>query len=208
MSATITAIDARRTDQRKQSGLYNPYWITSAELGGIMYGTSQTVPIDTYHGNAAVLFDFPYAGRVTQVHQVVVQITQLFAASGGAATLTVGWGTIPLATSIAPGINGTLTFTSTDNAYVLAADVTMGTVGYYTPTSNHTSAWLTSAYGGTVSAAASQFILGVDGDTGPVFCVALFLIDATGSSVITSGRVRVHMLISEFPGEPIANRQS
>lgn len=179
--ATVACVDYRRTDQRKNV-LFNPYWISSAEMAPAADGSEDL---------ASLLFSFPVAGRLTIVHQVMFQVTTVFTVGAGAAVCTVGLGTIA---TDAVTTGGDVTTVDVDS-YILTADITFGTTGYYMPVTAHTSTWLTSAYGGTVTNLASQFIVGA-ATTVPV--VVAYFSNAGGA--ITGGKARFHMLISEVPG--------
>ena len=178
--ATVACIDYRRTDQRVNV-LENPYWITSGEMDGV-----------AAEDLASILFSFPKADELTIVHQVIFEVTTVFTVGAGAAVCTVGIGTIAT-DAITTG--GDVTTVDVD-AYILTADITFSTAGYYMPLTSHTSAWLTSAYGGTVTNAPSQFIVGA-ATTVPV--VAAYFSNAGGD--ITAGKARFHMLISKVPGK-------
>lgn len=178
--ADVTVIDYRRTDLRKNI-LFNPYWITSAEMVGA-----------DAEDKAAVMFSFPTAGRMTIVHQVMFQVTTVFTVDAGAAVCTVGLST--LATN-AVTTGGVATTVDADS-YMLTTQITFGTAGYYMPVTATTSTWLTSAYGGTVTALASQFITGA---ATTVPAVTAYFSNAGGA--ILTGKARFHMLISEVPGK-------
>jgi hypothetical protein len=179
MADAAAVLDYRRTDQRKNV-LANPYWITSGEMDG-----AAAEDLDT------VLFSFPVAGRLTIVHAVMFQVTTVFTVSAGAAVCTVGIGTIATDTVTTGGAATTVTA----NAYILTTDITFGTAGYYMPVTAHHGAWIISAMEGTVTNAASQYIVGA-ASTVPV--VIAYFSNAGGA--ISTGKARFHMLISEVPG--------
>lgn len=178
--STVTAIDYRRSDLRKNV-LENPYWITSSEVIGV-----------DSEDKAAILFSFPHVDRVTMVHEVIIQVTQGFTVGAGAALCTVGIGS--LATDdITTG--GVVTDVDQDS-YILTASITVATAGYYPPISASTSTWLTSQKGGTITLLGSQFIVGA-ATAVPVICA--YMSNAGGA--ITAGRIRAHFMISELPGK-------
>jgi len=178
--ADVTAIDYRRTDLRKNV-LENPYWITSSEVVGV-----------DAEDKAAMLFSFPNAGRITLVHEVLIQVTEAFTVDAGAALCTVGLGS--LATDIIT-TGGVVTDIDQDS-YILTASITVGTIGYYAPLTASASTWLTSQKGGTQTALASQFIKGA---TTTVPCICAYISNAGGA--ITAGKIRAHFLVSEIPGK-------
>jgi hypothetical protein len=178
--STVTAIDYRRSDLRKNV-LENPYWITSAEVNGV---ASEDL--------AAILFSFPHAGRLTMVHEVIIQVTEGFTVGAGAALCTVGMGTIAT-DDITTG--GVVTDVDAD-AFILTASITVATAGYYMPLSASTSTWLTSQKGGTITNVVGQFIVGA-ATAVPVVCA--YISNAGGA--ITAGKIRAHFLISELPGK-------
>ena len=165
--------DWRRTDLRSNV-LETPYWITS----GLVVGA-------TAEDKENCLFSFPTAGLITIVHEVVLQVVVALTSSTG---ITIGSGT--LATD-AVTTGGTLTNVDADE-YLLAADITVGTPGFYGPVTAHTSDWLTAAAAKTY--AAPRFITGAATTVPVVYAVC------TNTGTITAGSFRVHMLISNIPG--------
>lgn len=173
--ATVTMIDYRRTDLRRQT-LENPFWMTSGEVDGV-----------AAEDLASVLFSFPVASQVIIVHEICIQITTAFTVGAGAAVGTLGVGT--LATNLIT-TGGDVTTVDVDD-FMVTADVTWGTAGYYWPTNG--SDFLTAKAAGSVSG--PVVITGAE-TTVPV--IALYLSNAGGA--ITAGKCRVHALISVLPG--------
>lgn len=178
--STGTMLDLRRTDLRTNV-LMNPYWITSAELNS------------DADDQDAVFFSFPitksvspgYGTNLILIHQVAFEVTTDFA--GGTIALTIGQGSIATDDITTAG-----TVTDVDvDMYILSADITTGTAGWYLPTTGNTSAWLTDSAAGTFT----TDITIVPADA-TVLCVTGYL---TSDAAITAGAGRVHMLISEIP---------
>jgi hypothetical protein len=170
-------IDYRRTDQRT-SVLETPFWLTSGEVDG---AASEDL--------AAMLFSFPVASRHIVVHEILVQITTVFAVSAGAVVMTLGTGTIPLETSTT---GCTVTDSDVDEMIADGAtDVTFATLGYYEP---RTGDFATAKAAGLLNDK-SVLIVGV---AAAVPTVCMYLSNAGGA--ISSGKLRVHMLISNVPG--------
>lgn len=170
--STVTAIDYRRTDQRKQV-LENPFWITSGE-----------VSVVDAKDKAAILFSFPYPGRVTLVHEICLQITE--ACTGGTPAGLVGTGTIAT-NDVTTG--GNVTDVDQDD-YIATDAVTWGTLGYYYP---GTCDFITAKAAGTLTG--PTVIVGA-ASTVPV--IAAY---CTNVGTPTAGKFRVHVLISEIPGK-------
>lgn len=173
--ATVACIDYRRTDQRKNV-LYNPYWITSGEVGGV-----------ACEDLAALLFSFPVASRVTIVHEICLQITEAFTVGAGAALTTVGTGSIA---TDAVTTAGNVTTVDVDD-FIVSADITFTTLGYYWPVNGCD--FLTAKAAGSISGPVA--IVGA-ATTVPV--IVAYPSNAGGA--ITAGKFRVHALISELPG--------
>jgi hypothetical protein len=179
---TGTILDLRRTDLRTNV-LENPYWITSAEI---------TPDCDDQD---AVLFSFPitksispgYGNNLIFIHQVAFEITTAFA--GGTVALDIGQGS--LATD-AVTTGGTVTDVDPD-MYLLDADITLGTKGWYLPTSGHTTAWLTD-----IAAKTFTTNITITPADATVLAVVAYL---TSTDTITAGAARFHMLISELPSD-------
>jgi hypothetical protein len=172
MAASTITNDVRRTDLR--TNVYEtPYWITSGDLG-------QTK-------GAIVAFSFPTAGLITFVLGFVVQITTAYTAGS---TFTVGTGTLALDTTTTAG---DVEIVDVDE-YILAADVTATTAGYYGPTTGTGSDWLTARV--AYSYAAPLIITGVASVTVP--CVYATLANA---GAVSAGAARIHMLITNVPGK-------
>jgi hypothetical protein len=170
-----TALDYRKADLRKNV-LFNPYWITSDEVVGV-----------AAEDLASILFSFPASQGLVLVHEVCLQITTAFTVGAGAAVGLVGTGTIAT-DAITSG--GEVTTVDADD-YMVTADVTWGTLGYYWPVTGCD--FLTAKAAGSISG--PVLIVGAD-TTVPV--VTLSLSNAGGA--ITAGKCRVHMLISHVPG--------
>lgn len=168
-----TMIDLRRTDLRDMA-YQVPYWISSARMIGA-----------DCEDLGACLFSFPKAGQIIFIQEVVLQVEVAFTAG---TVLTIGSATIAtddITTS------GTITNVDADE-YLLNADLTLGTPGYYGPTTATGSDWLTGAVAMTY--AAPRFILGA---ASTVPCVYALFSHAT---TILAGAARLHMLITRIPG--------
>jgi hypothetical protein len=173
--ADVACVDYRRADQRVNV-LENPFWITSGEVIGV-----------TCEDLSALLFSFPVASRVTIVHEICIQVTTLFTVGADATVGTLGLGTIAT-DAITTG--GNVTTVDVDD-FLVTADVTWGTVGYYWPVTGCD--WLTAKAAGTMAAPAV-----IVGAAATVPVIALYLSNAGGA--ITAGKCRVHALISNLPG--------
>ena len=170
--ATVTAIDYRRTDERNHVWL-NPYWISS----GVMVGAD-------CEDKGAILFSFPKVKKFC-IEQVVLQVIVGFTSN---TVITIGSGT--LATDgVTTG--GDITIVDADE-YLLNADITIATAGWYGPTTANTSDWLTAKVAGTHAA---PYIL-----TGAATTVPVVYATMTNSGTIAAGTARLHMLITEIPG--------
>lgn len=165
--------DWRRTDLRTNV-LETPYWITSAECLGATCEDAENV-----------VFSFPTPGLVTIIHELILQVVSPLTAG---TTITVGSGT--LATDLIT-TGGVCTNVDVDE-YLLAADITVGTAGFYGPVTAHTSDWLTAAAAKTY--AAPRFIVGADTTVPVIYFVC------TNAATILSGSLRIHALISNIPG--------
>lgn len=169
----MAMVDWRRTDLRTNV-LETPYWISSALCTGPECEDGENV-----------VFSFPKAGLITIVHELVLQVVVALTAS---TVITVGSGTIAT-DDVTTG--GTCTNVDVDE-YLLAADITVGTPGFYGPVTAHTSDWLTAAAAGTF--AAPRFI------TGAATTVPVIYFVCTNTGTITAGSLRIHALISNIPG--------
>jgi hypothetical protein len=169
-----TMLDLRRTDLR-DSVYASPYWISSGRI-------SATDPIKD---KGAVLFSFPKAGQIILIHEVVFQVEVVFTAG---TTCTIGSGSIA---TEAITTDGTVTNVDVDE-YMLAADITLTTLGYYGPTTGTGSDWLTTTVSHTY--AAPRFILGAAATVPVVYTVV------TNAGAIAAGAGRLHMLITNIPG--------
>ena len=170
--ATVTAIDYRRTNQRTQV-LENPFWISSGLVDPV-----------AAEDKAAILFSFPKAGVVTIVHEICIQVVTAVTGTTPAGTLGVG----TLATN-AVTTGGVVTTVDVDD-FIVTADVTWATPGYYWPTNG--SDFLTAKAAGSISGPVP--IVGA-ATTVPAIC--LYMSDA---GTLTAGAVRVHALVSVLPG--------
>lgn len=131
---------------------------------------------------ANILFSFPGEGKYFIVHEIVVQI--LTGLTGGS-VITVGWGTIPLETSVTGA-----TFTNADrDAFILPAQITAATPGFYGPTS---SVFVTAKAANTW--AVPRIIVGADAGVRCIYC------SVANAAAITAGNFRVHALITKIPG--------
>jgi hypothetical protein len=170
--STITAIDYRRTDVRSHTWL-NSWWITSA----IMVGAD-------CEDKGAILFSFPKVKKYF-VEQVVVQITTAFTAS---TTLNIGSGTIAT-DAITTG--GDVTIVDEDE-YLLSADLTVATIGWYGSTTANTSDWLAAKILG--SYVAPYTITGAASTTPVIYA------SWANAGTILAGKARVHVMLTEVPG--------
>jgi hypothetical protein len=175
-------LDLRRTDLRTNV-LENPYWITSAEI---------TPACDDQD---AVLFSFPitksvspgYGNNLIFIHQVALEIVTAFA--GGTVALDIGQGSLATDAVTTAGI-----VTDVDpDMYLLNADITLGTKGWYLPTTGKTSAWLTD-----IAAKTFTTDITITPADATVLAVVAYL---TSSDTITAGAARFHMLVSELPSD-------
>ena len=173
---TVACVDYRRTDLRTNV-LENPFWITS----GLVVGA-------TAEDKGALLFSFPYAGRVIFIDEVLVQVvTGLTAAT----TIDVGYGTIATEAAVT-GDN--ITYSGTSDSFITNTDIGVVANTVYGATVGTGSTWLTLKASGAYTV--PRRILGV-ASTGPVPCI--FALTAN-SGTIAAGTYRVHMLISLLPG--------
>jgi len=169
----VAMVDYRRPDLRTNV-LTNPYWISS---GLIVGGDSE----DKY----AVLFSFPRAGSVCRVLDVCFQVVVPFTAG-----TTCDIGTCTLATDdITTG--GVATLVDADD-FLLNADLTIGTAGYYFATTAHTSDWLTMKAANSGALPFTQ--------VGAITNVPAIMATFANAATILAGKARVHMLIVELPG--------
>ena len=170
---TTTIIDYRRTDLR--SHVHDtPYWISS----GLMFGPD-------CEDKAALCFSFPTAGKITIIQAVVFQVVVAFTSS---TLIHVARGT--LATD-AVTTAGVVTEVTADG-FMLHEDITVGTAGYYGPTTSNTSAWLTARAAFTWTAPLYL--------TGAASTVPAVYVTMTNSGTIAAGYGRLHMLITNVPG--------
>lgn len=178
--ATGTGLDLRRSDLRSNV-LENPYWITSGSLA------PAADDLD------AIFFSFPvtgigyapgYGNNIIVVHDFLFEVVTGFA--GGTLALTIGLG------SIATDNVVTTVTDITVNNFILSADITIATPGFYGPTTGNTSAWLTAKAAGMTFGTATH----ITPADATVICVTGYL---TSDAAITAGAGRVHMMISEVP---------
>jgi hypothetical protein len=167
-----TGIDYRRSDLRTNV-LANPFWISSS-----------LVDMVAAQSKAAMLFSFPTASRITLVHEICVQV--VVACAGGTQSGTLGSGS--LATD-AITTAGTVTDVDVDE-YMVTADVTWGTIGYYFPTNG--SDFLTAKAAGSLTDCAK-----ITGAATTVPCICIY---PASTTTTTEGHVIVHALISHLPG--------
>jgi hypothetical protein len=166
--------DIRRTDLR-DSVYASPYWITSGKVLGA-----------DIKDKSVCFFSFPVAGKITLIHEVVFQVTTVFTAGTSG---TIGSGTIATDDITTLGV---LTNVDVDE-YILAADMTLTSEGYYGPDTGHTSDWLTQVAAGSYTA--PRFIVGAAATVPVVYAVL------TSAGAITAGVGVLHMLISNIPGK-------
>lgn len=173
--ATKLIQEYRRNDQRRY--IYQPYWITSAEVDHADFPNDET--------ECGLMFSFPAAKYGTShilIEKVGVEITEVWA--GGSITIDVGRYT--LATDdVTQG--GVMTIVDYDDL-VPTADITSGTAAYYPAL---TGDWITAAL--LMTCGADVTIVPADAT---VPCVGLYV---TTNSTTTSGKARVHMMITEIP---------
>ena len=173
--ATVEMLDLRRTDLRSNV-LETPYWITSS-------------PVDweTAEDLAAVIFSFPEVKKYF-IHQMVCEVTEELA--GGTPATTIGIGT--MATD-AVTTGGDVTTVDLDEYF---SNTEVGTaVGIKLPASTvdigaaHVANALTSA-----TASAEMLIQGA---ATTVPCIVVYM---SSNTSLTAGTLKVHILISDFPG--------
>jgi hypothetical protein len=168
-------VDYRRMDQRRY--IYQPYWITSAEVVGLTLGSDET--------KVAILFSFPkaqYGSSLILIEKVCFQVTEIFA--GG--TITTALGSYTLATDLITTA-GAATIVDADE-YIEETDITHGTVGTYFAL---TGDWITAKK--LATELTPVFITPSDTD---VPAVGFYL---TTDGTLTTGKGRAHMLITEVP---------
>jgi hypothetical protein len=173
--ATKVVKDYRRRDQRRY--IYQPYWISSAEVRGLDIGSDES--------KVALCFSFPaaqYGSSIILIEKCVIQIVEAFA--GGTVTVEVGSWT--LATDLVTD-GGVATIVDVDD-YIESADVTHGTPGYYFAA---TGDWITAKLLKTEGAVCR--IVPAD-STVPAIGV-----DITTDGTLTGGKCRLHFLITEIP---------
>lgn len=172
MATSTAVLDYRRPDLRTNV-LQNPYWISSALVG---FNISSKY---------AVVFQWPTAGTKTLVYAVCLQIVTAYVTATSA---WVGFGTTDVP-DIVPA-STTLTYDASTGDYILTADITTGTAGFYGPTTANTSTWLTARL--TDTWASPNLITGAATTTPCVF--------VSMGGTLTAGACRVHMLIADVPG--------
>ena len=168
-------VDYRRMDQRRY--IYQPYWITSAEVLALTLGSDET--------KVAIVFAFPAAQYGTNkiiIEKICFQVTTLFA--GGTQTIEVG--SYTLATDIIT-TGGAATIVDA-NEYIEHGSITHGTAGLYFPVAGD---WIVQKL--LMREAAPVIITPAD-TTVPAVGVYL-----TDDATATAGKGRVHMLITEVP---------
>lgn len=170
-TVSITA-DYRYTDNRKKR-FPTPYWITSG-----------AITIATVKATYGLLLSFPVANDRILVEQVVCQIT-----TGATAGTTLLVGLCTLATdAVTTGGVGT---TVDDDEFILAADITATSAGFYAPTTANTSDWLTAKIAGSWAA---PYLI-----TGAASTVPAVMVTSANAGAISAGVARVHMLIRRVP---------
>jgi hypothetical protein len=153
--------DKRRTDVRVPVNS-EPFWFTSSII------TTADVNID------AVLADFKALDGTFIILSAGVEIIEAF---DGTASLTVGLGTMATPTI------GTVTYTD-PNRFIISADVTESTVGYYSQVGSQLATDL--------GVGKAEVIKGADTTVPVVYAV----MTATNPTV---GKARVHLLLSKVP---------
>ena len=170
--ANTDVIDYRRTDVRSNT-LWNPYWITSAEIDEA-----------DCEDKTAILFSFPATkyGNLLIVEKICIQITEAMATG----TEAVDVGLFTLATD-AVTTGGVCTVTDQDE-YIKTADVTCDTLGTYWAA---TSDWLT-----VRASAIEDAVTLITPADATVQCIGAFM---SSNTTLTAGKARVHALILEVP---------
>lgn len=168
----MAILDVRRTDLRG-SIFSSPYWITSGDL------------VPAADDAEAVLFSFPAAkyGAIVQMHEAMVEVIDVF--DGTSVDALIGNGTMPLETTTTGG-----TCTGTDpNSLFETGDVDLTAAGY------------TYVSGGTFFTAQAAFTRadGVSLITPADSAVPVIFVSLTASTAITTGKARLHLLISNLP---------
>ena len=174
--ATKIIIDYRREDQNRL--IYQPYWITSAEIDSADFAVDES--------ECGLVFSFPaakYGDSQIIIKECCFQVTELFA--GGTITVDVGSYTIPLETTTTGGL---MTIIDADD-YVPTADITYATAANYWAASGD---WLAIA-----TANAEAFPSLIDPVDATVQAVGVYLTNDGAS--YTTGKGRVHMLVAEVP---------
>lgn len=176
MATATIANDVRRTDLRANV-FETPYWITSGDLAKTK--------------GVIVAFSFDTVGKVTLVHNFVVQIETAYSAGS---TFTVGFGRlasvdITTAGDITTDAGGTGCAADT---YIKAADITATTAGFYGPLTATGSSWLTAV---VAQSYVSPFKI-----DGLAACMTVYATLANAGAVAVGG-ARIHMLISHVPGK-------
>lgn len=167
--------DYRRTDQRRY--IYQPYWISSGEIDSADLAADET--------EVALCFSFPAAQYLTSkilIEKCCIQITELWA--GG--TITVDVGSWTLATD-GVGTGDAATLVDQDE-YIPTADITSGTAGHYFAA---TGDWITAKL---LMTELTPVIITPADTTVPAIGIY-----TTTDDVYTSGKARLHFMITEIP---------
>ena len=172
--ATKTIVDYRRRDQRNNT-LENPFWLSS--------GIINFPDVEDKYG---VLFSFPKSNQQIMVLQVAFH---LLTAITAASTVTFGNATLATDDVTTDGVATTVD----DDSYLLSADITLATPGWYGPTTANTSTWLTAAIA-TRTWAAPFLITGADAT------VPCIVVTAANAGTIIAGTGVFHMLVTTLPG--------
>jgi hypothetical protein len=168
--ATETILDLRRNDERRSTP-NGPYWITSGEVD---------LAADDL---GALLFSFPKADTRYILHQCVADVVEAFA--GGTVACVVGTGT--LATDdITTG--GLVTIVDADDTLDATDLSTMAGISVLFATASD----LGVAIVANTGVAGTSMIVGAAAD---VPCIYATL---TSDGVITAGRFRVKILVTEL----------
>jgi len=168
-------VDYRRMDQRRL--IYQPYWISSAEVVGLTLGSDET--------KVGIVFSFPAAQYGTSkiiIEKVCFQVTEAFA--GG--TITVEVGSYTLLTNLITTA-GAATIVDADE-YMPTADIVHGTPATYFAA---TGDWITAKK--LMTELTPCIIVPADAT---VPAVGVYV---TTDGTLTAGKGRVHMLITEVP---------
>ena len=181
-NVTLTSLrDARRTDLRKQT-LENPVWLTSGEFTFEDYGSGKGALLFTFptkptpdninpYSSYAPASDLGLWGKKFVIHDAAVEIIQGFNGTSPVIDVTLG--------TIANDVATAITYDdSTEQGNIVAsATITEGTAGTY------------------ASATAPRAIITCADSSVPAIVARV----TTSSGTPSTGRARVHILVSRIP---------